>query len=256
MRPARFNIIRALVPEADLLVDYMTVRPQGNRAFLVSDTIRRIKAARVWDKLDLLYVMAAADSQAAGLNWKSPGTFALSVSGGTPTFTADRGYTGNGASSLTTGWDAATNKISYAQDSAHIGGRSRTSATTATGWMGGVGTNRINLCSRHSTGNATGRLNSGTNMFANASADGSGLWVYNRSVSTTVVMYRNGAAFGVAETATSAALDTSDIGLLRDNGGQTVVELASAFLGGSLSAGEITALYDAELAYMTAVGAA
>lgn len=81
-----------LCTEAAQLIARMSTPPTDARKLLIDNMIRSLKREGFWDRLDVLYVLAAADAQAARLNWKST-SFDLTVTGA-PTFTADRGYTG------------------------------------------------------------------------------------------------------------------------------------------------------------------
>jgi hypothetical protein len=261
VRPALFNIIRALVPEADLLIDTMTVRPQGNRAFLISDTIRRLKAADIWQKLDVLWMLAAHDAQAARLNWKAPASFALTAVN-SPTFTADRGYAGNGSSSyLNTGWDGATNGVNFTQDNASafvwdltnrggitrcsLGNSSTTSATT--------------IYPRSMANVYFGRVNDfAAGGLANTSSDG--FFITNRTSSTALTSYRNAVSIGSHGSVSSVAMASQDfyIGALNNVGTAGLFssdQHACAGMGADLDSQQ-GALYNIMRSYMRTVGAA
>src|SRR5262252_6152224 len=49
--------------------------PDTTRKGVIDTCVRALKSAGVWTKLDVLYLFAAADSQAARVNWKNPGTY-------------------------------------------------------------------------------------------------------------------------------------------------------------------------------------
>src|SRR5690606_35810663 len=100
----------------------MTTPPTRARQLLINTTITNLIAAGLWPKLDVLYLLAAADEQAARLNWKNPGTFTCTAVN-SPTFTADRGFAGDGSTSyLDTNFNisSASGRL-YEQNSAHIG---------------------------------------------------------------------------------------------------------------------------------------
>ena len=52
-----------------------TTPPTTARKNLIDAAVVALKSAGVWTKLDALYLFAAADSQAAIINWKAPGTY-------------------------------------------------------------------------------------------------------------------------------------------------------------------------------------
>lgn len=59
----------AVPPEARALMARMTTAPSASRARAIATLVRTLKAAGIWSKLDLLYILAAHDAQAARLNW-------------------------------------------------------------------------------------------------------------------------------------------------------------------------------------------
>ncbi|WP_312619986.1 hypothetical protein [Agrobacterium pusense] len=94
----------ALDPDAAAFVARMTVQPSPARAGLIETLIKTLKSGGVWPKLDILYLTAAHDSQAARLNLLNGSSTLAPMN--SPAFTVDRGYTGDGSSSyLDTGYD-------------------------------------------------------------------------------------------------------------------------------------------------------
>jgi hypothetical protein len=264
MRPALANIITARVPEADLLIDTMTVRPQGNRAFLISDTIRRLKAADIWAKLDVLWMLAAHDAQAARLNWKAPASFALTEVN-SPTFTVDRGYAGNGTTSyLDTGWAPSTNAVNFTQDSASLGVRLAAGTdvgNNAAQPFGGSPTNGAFVAPRSISDTLRGRVNQSAS--ADIGSAGSittrlGLTALDRSASTVVTGYRNGASLGTVNNA-SVALDTATFFICAQNNGTPFApvdnRISTAFAGASFSGAVHAALHSIMQTYMNRIGA-
>lgn len=102
--------------------------PDTARKKLVSDAIGALDEAGIWAKIDRL--LCVAEQEQASLRfWNDPNLEATAVS--TPTFTADRGYKGNGSSSyINTGFVPSTHGVSYTQNDALIGVYSRTSGST------------------------------------------------------------------------------------------------------------------------------
>jgi hypothetical protein len=96
--PSRFVGARRILAETRALVARMSVAPTPARVSLINRVVRDLKNAGLWSspKLEGLYVFAAHDAQAARLNWLGSDS-ASTVNG--PTFTADRGYQGNGVDS-------------------------------------------------------------------------------------------------------------------------------------------------------------
>ena len=87
----------AVQAETSALIARMSTPPSASRIAAIDLLITTLKAASIWSKLDVLQVYAAADQQAALLNWVSTSFNASVVNA--PTFTADRGFNGNGTTS-------------------------------------------------------------------------------------------------------------------------------------------------------------
>lgn len=75
----------------------MTTPPDTARTILINQTWTQLVNAGLAAKLDLLYLTAAHDAQAATLNWAQAQYDLVPVN--SPTFTTDRGVAGNGTSS-------------------------------------------------------------------------------------------------------------------------------------------------------------
>lgn len=86
----------------------------------------------VWPLLDSLYILAAPTAQNASIDWALPSR-TLTVSG-SPTFAANKGYTGDGVSAfLDTNYNPATNAVNLSQNSNTFGVWSLTSNIEASG---------------------------------------------------------------------------------------------------------------------------
>src|SRR5262245_24255328 len=249
--------------ETNTLAAAFTTPPTATRKALINACIKSLKDAGVWSKLDAFYVFAAADSQAAKINWKNPGTYnASEVS--SPSFTADSGYTGNGTSSyLNTGFTPSTaSSPNFVQNSAHVSARNRVSGAGSNSdrlvgidSSGTVG-NRVLLIPRIGSAQFFGAVNENSSLTpANTNKDGH--FVVNRSGANDKQLYRNGASVTTSSANASAGVNNSQLTLLADgvNPDFSVLQIASASIGSSLSSTEVAALYAAELAYMNAVGA-
>ena len=88
-----YRDLRAYQAESLTLFAAMTVAPSVTRRHAIDDLIAALKTAGAWTKLDRLYMLAAHDSQAAYLDWKTPGTDSLVAtdSGGSLHYEKDRG---------------------------------------------------------------------------------------------------------------------------------------------------------------------
>lgn len=241
-------------PDASSLFNRFTTPPSVQRKQLISDTIKAVKTAGVWTKLDALYLMAAADEQAARQNWITD-QFNLTASN-SPTFTADRGFAGDGSSSfLDSGFNPATAvSPKFTLNSAVLGIFSRSNINNATYYDVGNAGARFNV--RSATG-STMRGNINDALVTNFGANGTsvGLFAINRSGSNARQGYWNGAAHG-GDTQVSTAVTSANMQFLRGSTNYSTRQLAVGFIGASLTAGEHAAFHTALLTYLQTIGAA
>lgn len=238
----------------------MSTPPSGTRATLINITITNLIQSGLWAKLDVLYIFAAATSQAGLLNWKARTNDCTLVSA--PSFTADRGFTGNGTSSyVESNFNPATQGVLYTQDAASFGVWSRTSgqmASSCAGWFDG--TDGVTLLPRGVTDTAGFRINQTLGSSTDAVVtDGTGLFAANRSGASATQFYRNGGSLnvGTSPNQASTALNSATLRFGSSSvAGFSALQHAAGFAGGNLSAGDQAALYTILLNYMTQVGAA
>lgn len=245
-------------PAAQAIFAAFTTPPTTARKAIINTCVVALKTAGVWSILDCLYVMAAADSQAARVNWKSPGTFTLSPAN-SPTFTVDRGYQGDGSTSyIDTGFTPSTAGGSFSLNSAHLGVWSRSDVNAGVCDMGaGSGAATSSMFAR-SAGNFAGRSNdsSGSSTIV-ATADSLGHFVVGRTDAANRRGSKNG---GVATAVVAASGSVTNASITICGLGGAIVpsnrQYAVAHIGGGLSDANVAALYSALLAYNQAVGAA
>jgi hypothetical protein len=248
--------------EATALFARFTTPPTDARKGHINTLIAALKNASVWTKLDCLWVLAAADAQAAQRNWKAD-AFNLTPTNA-PTFAADRGYTGNASNAyLATGFNAATAGGQYAQNSGSLGVWRLTVPTT--------GDNRVDIGVSSSGGafpsalirpygQTSGKTDVGLN---DNSAAGSldrvtGFEVVTRNDSANIILYR-GSAEAATQAKTSTALNSLAMTILALNVGGTPAqfsnsELAIAFIGSGLTLADVQAMKAAFEAYLLGVG--
>ena len=216
-------------------------------------------------KLDVLRILATQDSTTALLNLIS-NNFNAALHG-TPTFTADRGFTGVDSSTfvyIQSNFNPTTaTSPNFVQDSAHIGVWSLTNA--ASGASGGCAMGLTSntafsmLFPKYNDGNVYFRINS-TNIAGVTNSDGTGFYIANRSASNAIQGYRNGSSIFTSSAASLALVNGQFIELASNNVTSGVIDTgagiqAAAFTyGGSLSSTDVTNLYNRLRIYMTAVG--
>lgn len=237
-------------PATDALLGRMSVAPGDARTGAIDALVRALKAAGVWAKLDALYLLAAHDAQAARLNWVSSGFTLAAVN--SPGFTADRGYSGDGATSyLDSGF---TDGISGAlrQDNAHRGIWCGTNIDNSGAFDCGTTRGAINA-----------RSGSVARLFANASAITNPALPAGTSIGWTCFSRNNAADYLFARDTTQSTITNASAGLsgtsarICSGSGSSFSarRIQAAHWGTALSSGEMNALRAALAAWMTAVGA-
>lgn len=234
----------------------MSTPPTEARKVLINNAIVALVNAGVWAKLDALYVTAAADSQAAGLNWLST-SYNLTVNG-SPTFTTDRGFNSTLGGS-TAYLDTNLNATSLSQNDLSFSVWYRNPTANAVQYDGADNntTWAIEIGPRNTAGNAEGYVNSISAM--SAANTTSGLLTTTRTASTTTALYKNGSSIAsgsaASVAATSVTLRLLGFVVTPSTMKTHAVQEAAAAIGSGLSAQNALDLYTALQAYMTGVGA-
>jgi hypothetical protein len=241
--------------ETSALLARMAVQPSLNRRSQIDALIAGLKQDSVWADLDFLHVLAAHDSQAALLNWKSPSFDATA----TATFAADRGYTGNGTSTFVdTNFNPATAGGQFAQNDMTFGIWCLTAAldtASAAGWFNG--TNGITINPRSTSDTLSYRANQAavTTSAGSANPNGIGQFTVVRTGASATAMFKNGSQFlAGAEASTALVSATLRYGSITAAGFSTR-QIAAGFGGKALTPTKVAALYTRMAAYMTGVGA-
>jgi hypothetical protein len=233
--------------EAATLVANMITPPSDTRKGHIDTFIGALKSAGVWAKLDVLYVMAAHDSQAANLNWKTPATFPLVLTN-SPTFTVDQGYKGNGTSTqISSAYNATTfPSPQYTQDDACVGVYMRVASTlngTHDFLMGG------SRLLRQSSGlNYQGRINDAASM--NGGTPTVGHWAVKRTGASARSIWKNGVSVA-SDTVASAAVGSATISILSAAASSwSDGQVSCAYIGAGI---DIPAMHTALTTYLQAV---
>src|SRR5258706_6363418 len=217
-------------------------------------------------KLDMLHVYATQDSTTALLNLVSSSF--TGTANGSPTFTADRGFTGTNSSStiyIDTGFNPSTaSSPKFTKNSAHLSGWSLTNGTSSGPPLGvydNPGTEVVAYIRfKYVDGDSYYRIN-GQDIAGDggATADARGHFLGNRDTGTTIQGYRNATASpGFTDGGTGPTIPNRNIYSLAQNHNGTPVgcsqQMAMASIGSSLSSTDVTNFYNRLRTYMTAVG--
>ncbi|MER9829158.1 SGNH/GDSL hydrolase family protein [Mesorhizobium sp. M0134] len=257
----RLNNLVDFDPASARLFAAMTTPPTTSRKAAYDRLITRLKRGDLWNRIDAAWMLAAADSQAAGLNLKGPGTFTLTPINA-PTFTADQGYAGNGTTSyLKTGFIPSTNGAYIALNNAHLAVFNRTERAGAAGYLVGAsgGGGNLAIAPRDATNLLQSLILDSSSATSKANTS-HGLIVGVRDSSSSNQLYRDGVSRTVIQVAGTALVNREIyIGANNNNGspaGLTTDQCAFACVGGKLTVADVIALNNAVYDYLIEVGAA
>jgi hypothetical protein len=241
-------------PDAEALFARMTAQPDNARKIVINDCIVALKAAGAWPLLDVLWVLAAHDEQAALLNWK--GVTAPLVALNTA-FAVDRGFTGSVAVSarIHTRYNPTVNGVNYTQDDASLWVWSRTGSLSSVGDVGTIVPPIAVVCAM----NANGDISIGINDAApneTGTPSSIGFSGASRSDAGFKKAWHNGVQLGADMLTTSNGVPDMEQWICGASpSSYSTRQIAAAAWGASLAGMEL-AFYQAIAGYMTAVGAA
>jgi len=194
-----------------------------------------LKAAGLWNKLDVLYMLSTdGDSNFATLNWKSPTTFQASLVNA-PIFTGLGGFAFTGTAHISTNFNPAINGVNYILDDASRLSYITTQclpAVTPSSALDGITTATVNSSRNAST--TTMRINGATSLSSVADWQGAGLRVINRISSTDITLTNGSNAFTLANA--SSSVGSSIQFAARSGGGYFSGSLGAYGIGASLAA--------------------
>ncbi len=224
--------------EYQAILNYATTNsyplPSSSQKVLQNQMIVDLKAAGIWDKLDLFYVFANDGSQSfATLNWKNPSsTYQIGFVNG-PLYYTNLGLQGDNTDAyLTTGW-RPTFGVNYQQNNASrfawvftgASDNSKAIDITADGTNVTSYSNSVDL-----------RINSGVNNLSSAfDFTGNNMLKFISRTGSNTVYLRNGSTTGTRN-ALSAARVASDLTLLgRAAGNASATGISIYGVGDSLT---------------------
>jgi len=176
------------------------------RQNLIDSVVKFCKTNSCWTG-DALWVYANADTGSANLNWLSGATDSFRcVRNGTITFTADKGYTGDGATGyLNTQFRPKVSAVNYTLNAGSVAlyvhdNISTNFSTPPTeksfGVVDSANNNYISISTRGTFGANVDRyftnLNDVNTSFTQPNTDGRGMYVSVRTSSSNVLGYKNG----------------------------------------------------------------
>lgn len=241
-------------PDAQAIFNAFTTPPTVLRRAQITAVINALKTAGVWQTLDVLHVYAAADAQAALINWKRPGTYNATLVN-SPTFVADRYISGDGITSyIESNFNPSTAVgANYQRNSASFGL-----------WKSDMGAPTSSIAGYASTANGTSivagstggyRINGALTSPVAALIAASGMLSVDRSGATATTAYMSGVSVATGIPG-SAAIANATFQLGAWNGGFVTTRFAAEFIGSSFMPAQHAAVSASLATYMLAVGAA
>lgn len=209
----------------------------------------------VWAKLDAFYFLKAHESATALINAVQPGTFNATVTG-SPTFTADVGYTGVASTSayLDTGINGASSPgIKFTQNSASLCGSISVGPKTVTQSLIGQGSTPTGYIEPYFTDtNTYWRINSGSDKVLAAPSSLLGSWIATRVDSTHGTLYQNGSSIST-DAGASITPASTNFRILIGGADPSSATLTTACVGGALTGADVTDLSTAISTFQSSV---
>jgi hypothetical protein len=254
---AGFRFLGTDDPDVLAYIATLTTPPSATERGRLNALVTGLKQDGVWALLDRLNVLAAETSQAGLRDLRNPSkTLAI---GGTVTFTADRGFQGDG----TTGYldvgeifNASGNQ--FAQNSATVGVWCNLAGTTGIkphfGNLANAARTQINA--RDSAGNENFRFNdSSDDTFMATTGSRMGHRAATRTGATTKKGFFAGAVVASLTTA-STGVNTTNGCLLRSATSFADDRLAAFYSGAGMSDAQLAAIHPRLNTYLSSKGAA
>ena len=250
-------------PEVTLYFSRFVINPPLDVMIKLAAFIDGLVAAGVYSKIDEMWMLANNNSTNALLGLKNKKNCSVI---GAPTFTVNRGYTGNflNTDCLNTNFIPSVDGVNFTLNNGSLGVYSRTSQASSRVDIGGQAA--ASNCSGFMSGNTTvanSRCAINQSGFAGSlttsSANTLGLQVLSRTNSTTLRIFKGSLFFSQSFTVDSA-LTNKNIYILANNNNGVIAsscakELSFAFIGGTLTDANISSIASLIEVYLDYIGA-
>ena len=234
--------------------------PQRRR---VATLIRSLKVAGVWTTLDRFWLFAAENSTQALIDLKARAQATIIAGGAAPVFTASRGYKGQHAGYINSGFNPTGGGVNYVQNSASYGCWVENAESTPASSIRLMGNDSAGWSEFATTaGNYVFALqNNGSSGSSAVASISAGCMDMNRVAASgtgATSFYQNGALTNGVNIA-STTFSNNNFFILASNIGGAAYQpsdarLAAAWMGGGKNATLSAALYAPLRSYLTAVG--
>ena len=249
------------LPETHAYLANCTTKPTAVWTVALNTLIQTLIINGVWANLDRMWIFATTAQQNARISIINP-TSTLVTEGGTPTWTAKQGYTGNGSSMyLNTNFNPNTQEVRASLNSTAYGIYTRTQPAAATAVEMGarnIATTVYDyLCLNFTAIGKYAKVNDGTASPGVKVADTTkGLVSAVRTTSTAQSIWVNGSSIATSADASVSVIDEAIYVLCYNLGGVAAsfssAQLSMAYFGSS-SIDQLK-FYNAFQTFMTTLG--
>lgn len=251
--------INALDTDAAAIIAAFTNEPSSARMGLINDLVVGLKTDNLWTKLRRLQVLAAHDSQASTIEWKTKvaGFTATTANSDTPVFTVDRGWKANGAGTTVGGYLSGTdNSVNLAQnDNSMFVWNHAPSSGAVAGTYRECGSGQMLIACKNPTAVVAAINMSGSINSIAQTGDGTGFYGHSRTASTGYKVYQDVNVLGTV-TQASATPVSGTMHILRGGSGYCDARVSACGWGAGMTDADMLALRNRLRTYMVAVGAA
>lgn len=242
--------------DAAAYIAALTAPPSAAERARLNALVRGLKADGVWTLIDRLNVLAAETQQAGLRDLRNPAK-TLTLSGGV-TFTADRGFTGDGTTGyLDLGEPFAFTGAGFVQNSATLGiWINVQSGTVSKQPIGNIANSARSSMVAPSSGSWLFRINDATDDVSSPTGSTRlGHRTITRTGAAVKRSFVNGALTAGLTTA-SVGVNTTNGVLLRNGGAYSDDRMAAFYSGAGLSDAQVAALHGRLNSYLSGKGAA
>lgn len=247
-----------VVYDADAQLYFNQLSPQPSLSYkaAIDALVIQLKADFNWALLDRLWIHGTEYAQHATISIKNPTSTAISVSG-SPTFTANVGYTGNGTTSyLNLNYNPSIDGVNFTQNSALIGVYSRLVQGSDNSVIMGrfeAGTNTALALNFGALGKLYAANANGQDIFANTTTKG--FFTVTRSAAAITNLSLNGNSIASSSSASTALQNGSLYALGWNNNGTagnfSTNQISVSVIGGAMFN---NTLYSAIQTFATTIG--
>ena len=234
--------------------------PQRRR---VATLVRALKSGGVWPLLDRLWLFAAENSTQALTDVKARAVATVVAGGAAPVFTAARGYKGQHAGYINSGFNPASGGANFVQNSASYGCWVETSDSNPSSLFRLMGNDSAGWSefATTPTNYAFSLNNNGSSGSSAVASTSTGCMDLNRVAASgagATTFYQNGAITNSVNIASTTFPSNAFFVLAGNNAGSgyqsSDARLAAAWMGAGRNSQQAATLCAALRTYMTAVG--